>query len=114
MMENHNLGGGQCKSGVGPSFIVAKFDFEHAGRERLHYGSNLATPQPKSWSRSRPMRPGFQLRRAANSKRSAWLVRRQVMDVPRALKLPGNGDLGSLDLRAVPHGLTAYPPKCAL
>jgi hypothetical protein len=35
--------------------------------------------------------PKFQPRRAANSKRSAWLFRRRAMDVPRALKLPRTG-----------------------
>jgi hypothetical protein len=44
MMENHDLGRGQGERGVGSSFIVAKFHFEDSGRERLHDGSNLATP----------------------------------------------------------------------
>ena len=41
-----------------------------------------AAPQLKSWFRSTPKPPGFQLRRAANSKRSTWVCRLTVDVVP--------------------------------
>ena len=59
-----------------------------AGLRRALLGTTtaIATPQPKSWSSSRPKRPDIQLCCAANSDRFNWLVRRRATGKPRAPK----------------------------